>query len=208
MPVDKERFVKPDDPILVKVAEEIPPDQITATEVQDLIEQMLDIAYGKRDRTKAILVGLAAPQVGISKRIIIVDVLADGKGTTGDARVYVNPEIVSHSEEVEEWYEGCWSTDRVTGIVARPKSIKLRAYNQEGKLVEEEHHGYTARIFQHEMDHLDGKEFVTHITNPEKLHWVWVEADQWNEYRDNQGWRNWPHKCSWDTWERIKGISK
>ena len=206
MPIDKERFVRLDDPILVHLAEVIPPEEINSKEVQDTIEQMLDIAYGKRDRTKAILVGLAAPQVGISKRIIIVDVLADGKGTTGDARVYINPEIIFSSQEKEEWYEGCWSTDKVTGIVSRPKTIKIKAYTQDGEMVEEEYHGYTARIFQHEIDHLNGKEFVTHITNPNNLHWV--EADQWVTYRNNEAWRNWPNKCSWERWKKIKGISK
>jgi len=204
MPVDLEQFVRPDDPVLIKKADSILPEQIGSGELESIIEQMLDIAYGKRDRTKAILVGLAAPQIGISKRLILVDVLADGKGKTGDLRLYLNPEITFYSEEKEEWYEGCWSTGRVCGIVSRPATIRIKAVTRAGKEIVEEHHGYTARIIQHEIDHLDGIEFVTHITDPEKLHWV--DADQWVEYRDNEAWRNWPHKCSWDRWEEIKGI--
>lgn len=206
MPVDRENFVSPNDPVLVKKAEAVPPHLIKSEEIQSLIEEMLDIAYGETDRSKAVLVGLAAPQVGISKRIILVDVLADGKGNTGDVRVYINPEIISYSRDEEEWYEGCWSTDRVTGIVSRPKSIRLKAYDRDGQAVEEEHHGYIARIFQHEVDHLNGKEFVSHISNPDKLHWV--EQDQWVAYRNNEAWRNWPNKCPWDKWQKIKGIKK
>jgi peptide deformylase len=198
------KFVQPSDPILIKTADAIPLDSLTSNETRAIIEEMLNIAYGKRDRKKAVLVGLAAPQVGISKRIVLVDVLADGKGTTGDLRVYINPEIVYQSENEEEWYDGCWSTDRVTGIVSRSVSIRIKAYSQTGELVEEEHNGYTARIFQHEIDHLNGKEFVTHINDPRKLHWV--ESDQWVEYREGQAWRNWPYKCEWDRWKEIKGI--
>lgn len=204
MPVDKSNFVPPNDPILKKKAAYIPPDKISSKEIQSIIERMLDIAYGKHDRTKAVLVGLAAPQIGISKRIILVDELADGKGTTGDLRVFINPEITSTSKEETEWYEGCWSTDRVTGIVSRPTSISVQAYTKEGKLISETYQGYTARIFQHEIDHLSGNEFVTHITDPKKLHWV--EDDEWVSYRNNEVWRTWSHLCPFEKWEKIKGI--
>ena len=91
-------------------------------------------------------------------------------------------------------------------VVSRPVSIKIRAYNKNGNLVEEGHIGYTARIFQHEIDHLDGIEFVSHITDPDKLHWV--ENAEFLEYRNKEAWRDWPKKCSRDKWARIKGIGK
>jgi len=71
-------------------------------------------------------------------------------------------------------------------------------------MVEEEYSGYTARIFQHEVDHLDGKEFTTYITDDKKLHWV--EEEEFPAYRNQEGWRHWPHKCPRQKWERIKGI--
>ncbi len=199
----KSAFVSPNDPILLKIATAILPSDLKSEDVQLALEKMLEVGFGKqKDRTKPMVVGLAAPQIGISKRIILVDILADGKGGVGDLRVFINPEITWSSEDKEEWYEGCWSTDRVTGIVSRPKSIKVKAYDQTGKFVEGEYHGYTARIFQHEIDHLNGKEFVHLITDDEKLHWV--EVDQFMEYRNNEAWRQWPHKCLREKWNQIK----
>lgn len=199
------RLVNPDDPILQKKAEPIPISQITTQAIQELIAEMLDVSYGHRvDRSKPTVVGLAAPQIGISKRIIAVDVGADGKGGLSDLRVYINPEIIWRSTEEEEWCEGCWSTDRVSGVVSRPKVIKVVGFTPDGKKVEETHEGYVARIFQHETDHLDGHEFVSHILDDNKLHWV--EEDEWIDYKNRQGWRNWPNKCPRDKWEQIKGI--
>jgi peptide deformylase len=202
-----EKFVRPDDPILVRVAEEINPSDITSSENQEIIEKMLDIGYGEQtDRNKPILVGLAAPQIGISKRIILVDVASEGTGKIGDLRVYVNPEIIWKSREEDEWYEGCFSTDIVRGIVSRPNKIRIKSYTREGNLIEEEHQRYIARIFQHEIDHLNGIEFTNHITDDNKLHWV--EDEEMPEYRDKEKWRNWPKKCPREKWEQIKRIKK
>jgi len=182
----KEKFVKPNDSILVQITEEIRPEEIKSPEIEAIIERMLNAAYGKQvDRAKPLLVGLAAPQIGIPKRVILIDVSARGKGNVGDLRVYINPEIVWKSEEESEWYEGCYSTDRVCGIVSRPNSIKVKALTRDGQPIEEKHEGYTARIFQHEIDHLNGIEFVSYITDDNKLHWV--EEDEFPEYRNNEG---------------------
>ncbi|SRR5260221_9692383 len=205
MAVQRKGFAAPSDTVLIKRAKEIPVKEITSEKTKKLVEKMLSFAYPEQaDRKKPILVGLAAPQVKISKRIILVDVKAEGHGVVGDLRVYINPEITWKSKIEEEWYEGCFSTDRVCGIVSRPKSIKIKAYTKEGELVEEKYSGYTARIFQHEIDHLNGKEFTTHITDDEKLHWV--EDGEFPQYRDKEAWRNWPVKCPRERWEKIKGI--
>lgn len=201
----KDFFVKPSDPILKKIAREISRDKITSAEIQKSIKKMLAIVYGEQeDKKKPFLVGVAAPQLGISQRIILVDRLADGKGECGDLNVYINPEIIWKSEEEWEWYEGCYSADRVCGIVKRPVSVKVKAFNQKGERVEEGFDHYTARIFQHETDHLNGHEFVELITDPDKLHWV--EDDEFMEYRNNEAWRNWPKKCSFEKWQKIKGV--
>lgn len=201
------RFVEPNDPILVEIATAIDVLKIGSPEIQNVIEEMLSVAYGEQvDRMKPLLVGLAAPQIGISRRIILVDLAAKGRGEVGDLRVYINPETISMSEERSEWYEACFSTDRVRGIVSRPTKIKIKAFTRNGQSVVEEHQGYTARIFQHEIDHLNGIEFVTHISDDDKLHWV--EPDEFPQYRNNEGWRSWPKKCPREKWERIKGTRK
>lgn len=198
------KFLAPNDPLLSRVSEAIDPKDIYSAEIKLCIEEMLAVAYGEqKERDKPLLVGLAAPQIGISKRIILVDVIADGKGKIGDLRLFINPEIVWKSEEQEEWYEGCFSTSRVCGIVQRPLKIRVRYQDRNGKFHEEEYSGYTARIFQHEIDHLDGREFVSRITDDEKLHWV--EKEEFPKYRNDGGWRNWPNRCSWEKWKEIKG---
>jgi peptide deformylase len=205
MPVQRKGFAAPNDPILIKTAEAIPVNEITSEKNQKIVEKMLNFAYPEQgDIKKPVLVGLASPQVMISKRIILVDIKADGHGGVGDLRVYINPEIIWKSKEKIEWYEGCFSTDRVCGIVSRPKSIKIKAYTKDGKVVEEKYTGYVARIFQHEIDHLNGHEFTTHITDDEKLHWV--KDGEFPKYRDKEAWRNWPTKCPRKRWEKIKGI--
>ncbi|MBI2600148.1 peptide deformylase [Candidatus Daviesbacteria bacterium] len=169
-------------------------------EILNIIEKMLKIAYGQqKDNKKAVMVGLAAPQIGISKKIILVDIAANGKGKVGDLRVYINPQIIWKSKKMGEWYEGCYSTGNICGIVSRSTTIKIRAAiikfeaNQPlGLEVEEKHTGYVARIFQHEIDHLNGILFYKHIKDPDKLHLV--KKSEFPLYRDKQAWKNWPKK--------------
>ncbi len=196
-------FVTPSDPILREASAEVAADSIASDEVQYIIEHMYNIAYGNReDRSKSILVGLAAPQIGISQRIILVDIAADGKGHVADLKAYINPQITWESEEADTWYEGCYSTSRVCGIVTRPKEIEVTAYKRDGKLVTERHQGYVARIFQHEIDHLNGMVFVDRIPNDDDLHWV--EDNEMGQYRNEEKWRTWECKCSREKWEKIK----
>lgn len=205
----KSKFVPPNDPILTKLAREIPKKQINSAETRKIVETMLVVASRQRNNKKRpIMVGLAAPQIGISKRIILVDIKADGKGRVGNLRVYINPQIIWTSKKEGEWYEGCFSTGKVCGIVSRPTSIKIQAIHYTHgmcKVVSEKHKGYVARIFQHEIDHLNGIRFPDLIKNPNHLHWVLKK--EFPLYRDKQAWRNWPKKCSFEKWESIKRIS-
>lgn len=195
-------FVPPNDKILRQTASLIDIRLIQHSETKSIIDKMFDIAYGEQsDRSKPILVGLAAPQVGISKRIILVDVAADGKGHVADLRAYINPEIAWRSVEEGEWYEGCYSTDYVCGIVSRPVSVKIKALDREGNEVHEKYAGYVARIFQHEIDHLEGKVFVDRVSNANNLHWVLPE--EFPRYRDKEAWRTWHRKCSQEKWRKL-----
>lgn len=101
--------------------------------------------------------GLAAPQIGISKRIIIClyeDVLYE----------FINPEIIEHSKERINDSEGCLSVPDVRGIVPRYKKIKVKAQDRYGNEFEEEYEGFLARIIQHETDHLSGRLFIDIMT--------------------------------------------
>lgn len=193
-------FLKSNHPLLRKTAEKIPIKQINSPQTKKVIQRMLTIARGKQGNSKKpIMVGLAAPQIGISKRIILVDVKADGKGKVGKLKVFINPEIIWISKKQNEWYEGCYSLSGICGIVSRPLSIKVRGFRMQpsrlqAKLSEEKYTGYAARIFQHEIDHLNGKFFTQHIKDPKNLHSV--KPSEFSLYRNKKAWKNWPKIAS------------
>jgi peptide deformylase len=141
------------------------------------------------DQQKHILVGLAAPQIGKRIRVILVDIKADGKGRVSDLHLYINPEIIEVSSETNSWYEGCFSTGNVKGIVSRPSHIKVKAFDRNGNEVCETHSGYVARIFQHEIDHLNGIRFPDRVFDQDQLHIV--KAEEMYAYRNQEGWRDW-----------------
>ena len=98
--------------------------------------------------------GLAAPQVGILRRCVIV---VDGKG---EMLELVNPEIISRSETVRDGLEGCLSVPGMWGMVERPMQVRVRAQDRSGRTFEAEGEGIVARCFCHEIDHLDGHLFT------------------------------------------------
>ena len=154
------QFAAPGDPILEKVSTPLSIEELKAPAMQRFFDAMFTLARGEQiDQYKSVLVGLAAPQVGQPVRVILVDILADGKGSVSDLRLYINPEILELSEDTEEWYEGCYSTGDIRGIVARPNYVKIKALDRDGNEIIEYHSGYIARIFQHEIDHLNGIRF-------------------------------------------------
>ncbi|MCI6121271.1 MAG: peptide deformylase [Lachnospiraceae bacterium] len=111
-----------------------------------LINDMLDTMY------EAMGVGLAAPQVGILKRIVVIDV---GEGPL----VLINPEILETSGE-QTGEEGCLSVPGKSGVVTRPDHVKVKALNEDMEEIELEGEGLLARAFCHEIDHLSGKLYV------------------------------------------------
>lgn len=196
-------FLKPENPMLRTSVSMVSTEAIKSEEIQSIIDQMLQIAKGERaDIEKRVMVGLAAPQIGIPLRIILVDIGVDSdRKNLGRLNAYINPQIIWYSEEKEEGREACYSVDsRIAGIVSRPKHIKIRAFDRHGNLVEEDFSGFTARIFQHEVDHLEGMRFPDRIGEEGILQWV--EEDEYPEYRKN--WQNWPQRCRWNTWIEMR----
>lgn len=115
-------------------------------------------------------VGLAAPQVGVSLRVIVVEYGEDEKEVSAP-RLYtvVNPEIIRFSEEIELGIEGCLSVPGFAGEVNRSLSITLKGQNLKGKAMRIKAKGWLARIFQHEIDHLNGILFIDHAEKVWKL---------------------------------------
>lgn len=196
-------FAPPNDPILRARSVEVPVDQIGSDEIQGLIDKMLLIAKGERsDLQKKVMVGLAAPQVGVAKRVILVDLGVDAsRENLGTLQAYINPVILWKSEEMEEGNEGCFSTGRLFGIVPRASRVRISAYDRFGQKIVEEYQGFTARIFQHEVDHLEGIRFPDRIGPEGRL--LWVEDGEWEDYcRDRE---HWPKTCPFSTWLKMRG---
>lgn len=116
-------------------------------------------------------VGLAAPQVGVSQKVIVVE-FGDENDPEKPEKLYavINPEIVSFSEEEETGIEGCLSIPGMIGEVERPYAIVVKGKNAKGKSIKIKAHGWLARIFQHEIDHLNGVLFTDRATR------VWQPA--------------------------------
>ena len=105
-------------------------------------------------------IGLAATQVDIHERIIVIDVSED----RNELMIFINPELTWASPEKKSWREGCLSVPEFFDEVERPERIKIKALNQAGKPFELEADGLLAVCLQHEMDHLQGKVFVEYLS--------------------------------------------
>ena len=135
------------DPILEKVCKEV---KEVTPRTQELIDDMLETMYDANG------VGLAAPQVGILKRIVVIDVTGE------DPIVLINPRILETSGE-QTGGEGCLSLPGKSGTVTRPNYVKVRAYDRNMKPFEMEGTELLARAFCHEIDHLDGHLYVEKV---------------------------------------------
>lgn len=135
-----------------------PVEQIDAS-LQKLIDDMIDTMYAAPG------VGLAANQVGVAQRVMVID-LSVGK-RPGECHVFVNPEIVEAEGEVTE-EEGCLSIPDFVEIVTRPERVKLRYLDRNGEQRELWGEGLMARAMCHEIDHLNGTLFVDHLRGLKK----------------------------------------
>ena len=136
-----------EDPILEKVCKEI---KEVTPRIKELIEDMLETMYDANG------VGLAAPQVGVLKRIVVIDVTGE------DPIVLINPRILETSGE-QTGGEGCLSLPGKSGTVTRPNYVKVKAYDRDMKPFEIEGTELLARAFCHEIDHLDGHMYVEKV---------------------------------------------
>jgi peptide deformylase len=134
-------------PVLRLVSEEI---EVFDAELKDFVQELVKTMYTEDG------VGLAAPQIGVSRRVFVYDA---GFGI----QIVINPEFLWLSEEKVKMEEGCLSVPGIYADVLRPARVKLRYRDLEGNHHEEELEGYPARIVQHEADHLDGVLFIDHL---------------------------------------------
>ena len=136
------------DPVL---REETKPVGAITEEVRRLIDDMFETMYAARG------IGLAAPQVGRTERLAVIDV-------DDEPMVLINPEILESSRATEKAEEGCLSIPEVYGDVERPSTVRIRAMDRDGNVFEREATGLLARCMQHEIDHLHGKMFIDYMS--------------------------------------------
>ena len=139
------------DPRLHTVAK--PVDEVDAA-IRQLVDDMLESMYAAEG------VGLAATQVDVHKRVIVMDV----SDQRNEPRVLINPELVARSEETVLGDEGCLSVPDIYDKVPRHARVTVRALDREGRVQEYEADGLLAVCIQHEMDHLLGKVFVEYLS--------------------------------------------
>lgn len=157
-------------PILREKAKKV---QRIDTSLQRLID---DMAATMREAPG---VGLAAPQVGVGLRLIVVEAPPEEDDPqSGKLYAVINPEIIKASPEKEEGEEGCLSIPGWNGLVNRHVWVVVKGFDREGKEFRIRARDYVARIFQHEIDHLNGVLFTDHITDRKKL-WKSDERPAW-----------------------------
>ena len=177
-------IVQVGDPVLRRAARPLEPEQIGTPFVQELIASMRQTMYDAPG------VGLAAPQVGESLQVVVIEDDGPWLETMSEARlaeigrtplpfaVLVNPTLQPVGDETDEFFEGCLSLDGFSGLVRRHRSVRLSALDERGKAFSMELSGWPARIVQHEVDHLAGVLYIdrmdtrTFTTNENFGRWV------------------------------------
>jgi peptide deformylase len=139
------------DPRLKKVCD--PVGEIT-TEIRRLAEDMFETMYDAPG------IGLAAPQVGVTKRVIVMDCIKQG---TPQPMVLINPSVIWASEDLTVYEEGCLSIPDIYNDITRPAEVKVRWTDLDGAEQERQFDGIWATCVQHEIDHLDGKLFIDYL---------------------------------------------
>jgi len=161
MEVEAPRIVQVGDPVLRAATAAVDPSAIRTAEIQNLIEGMVAAMH------KAPGVGLAAPQVGVSKRIIVMedrpemtaglpqDVLIEREREPQPLRVLINPVMTMVGAETRDFFEGCLSITGYTAMVTRNREVAVSYVDEKGNPQEWRARGWPARVMQHEYDHLE-----------------------------------------------------
>ena len=147
------KIVKYGDPVLEQVAEPIT--EFDTPELHALIADMWDTMYAAKG------LGLAAPQIGLGRRLTVIDT-SQGEDESRKF-VLINPEII-RKEGTQVGEEGCLSIPGFREQVKRANKVRIRAHNEKGQIVEHEGEELLARAMQHEIDHLNGILFIKHVS--------------------------------------------
>ncbi len=147
--------------------ESLPVDDIN-DEIKDIIAEMRRLSFAwEKDHPHELSAAMAAPQLGINKRIIIVrDNMEDKENA--DFMALINPKVIKTEGKTITEPEGCLSVPEIYGMVARPSKARIKATLEDGSEVKIKADGFLARTLLHEIDHLNGILFIDHIKNSKK----------------------------------------
>lgn len=143
------------DPIL---REQCAPVERVDDAMRRLLDDMLETMYAAPG------VGLAGPQVGVTRRILVMDPASKKADEPGEPFQLINPEILEMSDLPRVYEEGCLSIPDAYAEVERPATVRVRYIDREGKTQERHFEGHPATVVQHEMDHLNGLLFIDHLS--------------------------------------------
>jgi peptide deformylase len=164
-------------PVLRTVALPVDPGEIGTPRFQQLVDDLIDTMREYQG------VGLAAPQVHVSQRVFVAALGSDDEDEAGEAIVLVNPEIKpASSARVEDW-EGCLSIPDLRGLVPRLEAVHVSALDRHARRVELRASGFSARVLQHEYDHLDGVLFLDRMRSFESLAFLDEYSRYWSKER-------------------------
>lgn len=161
------KIIRMGHPTLRAVARPLTEDEIDSDAVQHLAADMIDTLHDYGG------IGLAAPQINEPIRLAIIEIPA-GHTRYGEIEelpltIFANPELEIIDATSCGYWEGCLSVPGLRGFVERPQHIRVTARNLKHELISLELKGFLATVFQHEFDHLDGRLYLDHITDPTKL---------------------------------------
>ena len=151
-------IIETPDPLLRRISK---PVEAVDDDLRKLIADMFDTMYAAPG------IGLAAIQVGVPKRVLVIDLQEpeeEGGDPVRDPRVFINPEILEASDTFQVYSEGCLSVPDQYAEVERPDRIRARWLDEKGEIHEEELDGLLGICLQHEMDHLEGILFIDHLS--------------------------------------------
>lgn len=153
------------DPVLRAPAEDIPKEEITNKETQDLIQDMLEVMNELSG------IGIAAPQIGISKKIALIDLscVSDEEDEDEGVLAIINPKLTVLDETTQGFWEGCLSVPGLRGYVERPRKLLIEYYDQDGEEKSIVAEDFLATVFQHELDHLFATLYVDRIKDTKLL---------------------------------------
>jgi peptide deformylase len=175
------KIAKMGNPVLRKISEPVSKEEISRPEFQRFLDDMIETMKDEDG------LGLAAPQVHVSKQVVIIESLDDPRSEDGPPTpllVLINPVFKYMSKETRTGWEGCLSLDNLRGKVTRSRAVKLEALGRKGETIVLDWEEFPAVVLQHEIDHLRGHLFVDRmkdmstLTHLGEFHRYWIKGEK------------------------------